>query len=83
MKLYIGYDYNNNPLSVLLADNEDKAHIAWAGMNDIPHHIEEIDPNQSDIGIHGVVFVLSSDEKRIYKSFSNEDIIYRKFKRGL
>jgi hypothetical protein len=83
MKIYIGKDFNGKPISVLLADNIEKAHIAWAGMKDTPHSVEEIDPNNKDIGIYGVVFLLSS-VKRNSKNFSSRDgIDFREWKRGV
>ena len=80
MNIYIGFDFSGNPLSVLLADSSEKADIAWAGMNDIPHHIEEIDPTRDDLGIHGVVFLLTS--KKI-NTRDCRDVEFRDWKRGL
>lgn len=81
MKIYIGYDFDNRPISVLLAENEDKANIAWAGMKDTPHHTEVIDPNNNDLGISGVVFLLTSTERTVGNALNSQT--FRKFKRGL
>lgn len=78
-KIYIGLDFEGNPISVLLAKNREQADIAWAGMLDMPHHVEEIDPTQDNIGIHGLAFLLTSEEKET----SYENRKYRKWKRGL
>jgi len=84
LKIYIGYDFEDNPTSVLLARNKKSADIAWAGMNNMPHHIEEIDPSDKSIGIHGTVFLLTSKERRLTSyGASLEDYYYREFKRGL
>jgi len=60
MNIYIGFDVNGKPTSVLLAKNREQADIAWAGMNDSPHNVEVIDPNNEDIGVHGLTFLLTS-----------------------
>ena len=63
MKIYIGKDYNGDPMSVLLAESRRDADIAWAGMDDTPHEVEEIDPmNLDGLGVHGVVFLLTSSK---------------------
>lgn len=86
MNIYIGLDYNGKPTSVLLADNKEKAEIAWMGMNDIPHSIEEIDPVNDELGIHGVAFLLTSTERNTREIESNrsgfEGVDFRHFVRG-
>jgi len=81
MKIFIGTNYEGAPTGVLLADSIEKAHIAWAGMKDTPHHIEEIDPSSNNLGIHGVVFLLTSVEEEVLIDRKFTKI--RKWKRGL
>jgi len=80
MNIYIGKDWDGKPTSVLLADNIEKAHIAWAGMKDTPRSVEEINPND-DLGIHGVAFLLTSVEHEYCINGSYKRI--RKWIRGL
>lgn len=83
MNIYIAYNYEDEPISVLLADNKEKAHIAWAGMNDQPHRVEEIDPD-SDLGVYGVAFLLTS-QKVSSHDYSHRvgGFDFRQWKRGL
>lgn len=81
-KIYIGFNYKHEPISLLLAKNREQADIAWAGMSDTPHSIEEIDPDNEDIGIHGLAFILTSVEKKVVNC-SSKEFIFRKWKRGL
>lgn len=78
MKIYISYDSYQNPTGVMLADSEEKAQIAWMGMKNYPHSVEEIDPND-DIGMYGVAFILTSTEKTAMSG----DQKYLKWKRGI
>lgn len=82
MKVFVGLDFEGKPISVLLADSAEKAHIAWAGMKDTPHSVEEIDPLDEDLGVHGVVFLLTSKKRRV-GGFGSNSVDYREFKRGL
>ena len=50
-------------------------------MRDTPDSIEEIDVNDGDIGIHGVVFLLTSEE--VASGGFTDSIKYRKWRRGL
>lgn len=81
MNIYIGLNFNGNPTSVLLADSREKADIAWMGMKEYPHTVEEIDPTNDDLGLHGVAFLLTSIEKTVTTHASNTT--FRKWKRGL
>ena len=86
MKIYIGKDYEGNPISVLLAESREKADIAWAGMKDTPHNVEEIDPNDTSVGVHGLVFLLTStlhNSKDYPSSHRLEGVNFSKWKRGL
>ena len=81
MNIYISKNHEGKPENVLLADNIEKANIAFAGMKATPYSIEEINPNESNIGVSGVVFLLTSTEVEHYI-----DGNFRKFriwKRGL
>lgn len=78
-RLFIGYDYDKNPIGALLSDSEEKAWIAWQAMKDSPHSIEEIKPN-SMVSHTGLIFLLTSTEHEHYGSKSFK---YREWKRGL
>ena len=78
MNIYISYDNDNQPTGVLLAESEEKASIAWMGMGVHPDHIEEIDPNNPNLGMYGVVLLLTSETFNFHPSK-----LYRKWKRGL
>lgn len=83
MNIYIGYDHEKKPISVLLAQNREQADIAWAAMRDIPHSVEEIDPTQNNIGVHGLVFLLTSTERNTSEyRHSMEGAKFRDWKRG-
>jgi len=79
MKIFIGYDYNKTILSVLLAENIEKANLVWMGMGESPHEVEEIDPNEKNIGMHGVLFLITSEEGFLQNSDSRK---IRTYKRG-
>lgn len=83
LKIFIGYDQNSNPISILMADSREKADIAWMGMNDSPVSVEEIDP-QDDLGIHGIVFVLTSIEANSRSDYGHRanGVDFRIWKRG-
>lgn len=84
MKIFIAYDFNDNPISVLLSDSIEKAHIAWAGMADVPHRVETIDPQTVDGGVYGLAFLLTSTEYDTRDlAYRSDGHTFRKFKRGL
>lgn len=83
MKIYIGTDFDGTPTGVLLADSREKAEIAWSAMNDLPYSIEEIDPG-TVTGIHGLVFLLTSQKCNSRTDFSHRQsgVDFRIWKRG-
>lgn len=83
-KLFIAFNFQNEPISVLLAQNKEQADIAWAGMKESPHHVEEIDPANNNIGVHGLAFILTSTEANS-RNFSHRvgGVDFRIWKRGL
>ena len=83
MNIYIAKDYDGTPISVLLADDAEKAAIAFMGMGETPHSVEEIDPSE-DCGLHGVCFLLTSHEKSSH-DYDNRigGFKFREWKRGL
>jgi len=83
MKIYIGYDHNEAPMGVLLSDSKEKAEIAWAAMRDIPHSIEEIDP-ETVPEINGLVFLLTSTKCNSKRDFGHriDGVDFRLWKRG-
>ena len=86
MNIFIASDFDGNPISVLLAKTREQADIAWAGMKDMPHSVEEIDPENDDIGVHGLVFLLTSEEiesRDLPVSRQSKGLTFRKWKRGL
>jgi len=84
MNIYIAYNYNNEPLGVLLSDSKEKAEIAWAGMGTPVHHVEEIDPKTAK-GIHGVIFLLTTQEANSRRDYGHrlEGVNFNIWKRGL
>ena len=83
MNIYIAKDFDNNPIGVLLADDKNKAEIAFYAMGEVPKTIEEIDPNDN-LGVAGVAFLLTST-KMNSSDFSHRisGIDFRQWKRGL
>ena len=84
MNIYIAFDYNNNPLGVLLSDDASKARIAFHAMGETPHRMEEVDPTTAQ-GLEGVVFLLTSkacNSRRDYGHRIN-GVDFRDWKRGL
>ena len=83
MNVYIAKDFENNPICVLLADDKDKAAIAFYAMGETPKDIEEIDPSLN-IGVAGVAFLLTSTQMNS-RDFDHRisGIDFRKWKRGL
>jgi len=81
MNIFIAKDYDSNPIAVILADDAEKAAIAFMGMDIQMHSCEEIDPAAENLGMHGVAFLLTSTECSDYSGFN--EIKYRKWKRGL
>ena len=79
LKIFIAHDHVGAPISVLLAETLEKANIAWMGMKDQPHSVEMIDPDD-EIGMHGVVILLTSTKCR---GGFGRDVAYRTWKRGL
>lgn len=83
MKLYVGYDVEGDPTSVLIAEDRMRADIAWAGMNEIPHKVEELDCNNMK-GVHGLVFLLTSTKMNSGElSHRLGGVDFRQWKRGL
>jgi len=82
-KTYIAIDVNDNPVAVIMALEKKDAEIALAGLNEPIKLIEEIDPS-SDIGINGVVFLLTST-KANSREFSHRvgGVDFRIWKRGI
>ncbi len=82
MNIYIAYNYNKEPLSVLLADSKEKANLVWMGMSLQAHSVEEINPN-SDLGVNGAAILLTSTERSSHKfSHRNGGFKFRQWKRG-
>ena len=84
MNIYIAYTYDEIPIGVLLADSEEKALIAWAGMKAQVNRVEVIDPNDVYGGVHGVVFLLTADKVEIphpHRSYEKRSVYL--FRRGL
>ena len=84
MNIYIAYSFDNKPISVLLADSQEKAEIAWAGMKLHHNRVEEINPTDTFGGVHGVIFLLTSTEVKIphpHRSFETRSVY--EFTRGI
>ncbi len=81
MNIYISYDYNDTPLDVILADNLEKANIAFLAMPNQSSRVEEIDPSE-DLGIHGIAFLFTSVERDSYRGIGTTDKKFRVWKRG-
>ena len=84
MKIYIGFDFESNPIGVLLADSQEKAELVWAAMGENPHTVEEINP-QTARGVNGVVFLLTSKEANSRSDFGHRPlgVDFRVWTRGL
>jgi len=80
MKIYIVKDNNHNPIDVFLSDDPIKVEIALSGMGQKWVSIEEIDPNNIDT-LNGLVFLLTSKEKRITSGIGGT--VCRVWKRGV
>ena len=83
MNIYVAFNPDGEPTSVLLAEDRKSADIAWAGMKECPHSVEEIDPTSKDIGVHGVAFLLTSKLKNSYDVNKRGGWDFRVWKRGL
>lgn len=84
-KIYIGYAScsGGEPVGVLLADSKEKAELVFHSTGEPVDAVEEIDPD-TELGIHGVVFLLTSKEKTVDRySYAGSTITYRQWKRGL
>lgn len=80
MNIFIGFNENDDPISVLLAESREKADLVWMGMGVEPMHVEEIDPS-SNIGSNGVCILLTS--KKIKQQVGlGKDKTFNVFKRG-
>jgi len=84
MKIYIGYDHDQKPTSLLMAEKREQADIAWAAMKDVPHSVEEIDTENPNAGVHGLVFILTS-EKVSSREYDHRvgGFTFREWKRGI
>ena len=82
MKVYIASDFDGDPLAVLLADNKEKAEIAFTSMQLPYDRVEEIDPSQA-LGTHGVCYLLTSTLKNSRNYSKPGGVDFRKWKRGL
>jgi len=80
-KLFIGYDFENNPTGVLVAETRQQAELVWMGMKEGPHHVEEIDLSKP-IGLNGVGILFTSHTVRAAE-FGRNPKEFRVFKRGL
>jgi hypothetical protein len=85
MYIYISKDYNGNPTALILADNSEKARIAFNAMQSDCHSMEEINLNDPEIlqmakVAGGVLFILTSKERR---TGGLNDRVYREWYRGL
>ena len=60
MNVYIGYNAKDEPVGVLLAQNKQLADVVFDARNEGVVRTEEIDPNTPDIGLNGVVYLLTS-----------------------
>ncbi len=76
MKIYIAFDFEDNPLSLILAKDKTYAEVAFTSMRLSHHNIEEIDPMAQSLDVG---YVLTSEEIDDYQSNKK----YRKWKRGL
>lgn len=83
--IYIAYDSSGSPIGVLMSESQEKAEIAWAGMGAQVHNVEEIDPNNTTGGVHGVIFLLTSTKCNSNADFGHRlgGVDFYQWKRGL
>ena len=81
MKIYVANDYEGNPVAVLLADDPDKAEVAFTALQVKHYSTEVIDPNEKNIGVHGVAFLFGSREVEVTRGMKKK--VTRVLKRGL
>ena len=66
MNIYIANNYINEPISIIMAENKQLAEVVFMAMGINHHSVEEINPNEKDIGQNGVVFLMTSTERVVY-----------------
>jgi len=82
MKIFIAYEIGMNPIGILLAEDKDKAGLAFTAMKEDVMEIEELDINDLKRDCeYGVVFLLTSNKRKINRP--DETHVYRKWRRGL
>ena len=83
-KIYVSKKHTGEPTAVILAPNRQMAEVSFQAMGAEAHTVEEIDPNADNLGVHGVVFLLTSSER---SSHDYSHIVggwtFRQWKRGL
>ena len=62
MNIFIGYDFSGKPCGIILAENKQLAWVVFEARGDKVKDIEEINPNQKDLGSNGVCYLLTSTE---------------------
>lgn len=82
--IYIAYNHSNQPIAIFIGKDKKDIEIALAGMKEPIKHIEEIDPNSTDITSQNIIFLLTSTSMNS-RDFSHRigGVDFREWKRGI
>jgi hypothetical protein len=76
-KIYIAKDGGGDTIGIVLADNEQVAHAYFVGRGEIPHSITVIDPQDTSLGVMGLVTVFKTRKHRSrdFRDYSDRTLI--------
>lgn len=84
MHLYVGFEKESAPIGILMADTEEKAWLAFTAMKEDIQIVEELDINELQTNADfGVVFLLTSEKRKLKRVNGEPSVMFRKWRRGL
>jgi hypothetical protein len=60
--IFIAKNHNNDTIGIVLAEAREIAHAYFVGRGQIPHSMDEIDPDNQELGVLGLVILLKTRE---------------------
>lgn len=60
--IYIAKNHRGDIIGIVLAEAREVAHAFFVGREQIPHVLDEIDPDNQDLGLMGLVILFKTKE---------------------
>jgi hypothetical protein len=61
--IFIAKNHHGDIIGIVLAEAPEIAHAYFVGRDQIPHTTQQIDPDNQDLGVMGLVILLKTTER--------------------